>query len=429
MMAWLVTCIFLIVTYWLAKKDIIWGVAWLCFWVTSYLVRMEVLGIPTTALELSIYLIFALYLGKVWKGRAKWRWATSNWWVLAWVVVGLISAVIVSDHKVSSLGLWKGWFVDPAVLYLIVINNLKYKGQVKLIYLAFVFLLGTMGFLAIWQWATGTAITDDGRISTFFSSANYLAMLVEPVLLFVLAKFLVEKRCRWWEMVFWVMGLLALILSASYVGLMSFVLGCLFLTWMIYTKNIKSFLLVVLAGIVLAGVFVSLQPDQSRLQRMIDLSERSSVTVRLEVWQTAIYMIKNTGFWGVGLGNFEEKYLEYAPQIFHPPMEWKMLHAHNLYLHTWLSVTLAGLIILLIILLWWWTKAIKFLKQREYFWLYAGLAILLAWAVGGLADTPYYKNDLAFLFWLILALIMASQNVQKTEVKILNKKDGVKSHG
>jgi len=109
--------------------------------------------------------------------------------------------------------------------------------------------------------------------------------------------------------------------------------------------------------------------------------------------------------------------------------EHPMLHAHNLYLHTWLSVTLAGLIILLIILLWWWTKAIKFLKQREYFWLYAGLAILLAWAVGGLADTPYYKNDLAFLFWLILALIMASQNVQKTEVKILNKKDGVKSHG
>jgi O-antigen ligase len=291
----------------------------------------------------------------------------------------------------------------------------------KFIQLAFVFLLSMMGFLAIWQFVTGTAITDDGRISTFFTSANYLAMLMMPVLLFVLAKFLVEKKAWWWEITAWIMGLAALILSASYVGLISFVLGSLFLTWVIYTKSIKSFLMVVLAGVVLSAVFVNFQSDQSRLHKMIDLSERSSVTVRLEVWQTAMYMIKNTGLVGIGLGNFEEKYLEYAPQIFHPPMEWKMLHAHNLYLHTWLSVTFFGMLLLIGMVLVWWTMAVRLLRKREYYWLYASLAILLAWAVGGLFDTPYYKNDLSFLFWSVLAMVTASANIQNTEIKNLTK--------
>lgn len=416
-MAWLVTILFLLITYYLAKKDIIWGVAWLTFLVPSYLVRMNLFGIPTTALELGIYLVFVLFLLRVWRSRTKFKWESIFSIALVWILIGLVSALLVSDDPISSLGLWKGWIVDPVLVMIVVACELRYRTQVKFLYQAFVFLLGMMGFLAIWQFITATVITDDGRVSTFFSSANYLAMLMVPALLFVLAKFLKEKSVSWLEIVFCLMGLSALVLSASYIGLLSFLLGGLFLSWSVFTKNIKGFLLVILAAVVLAAFFLMIQPDPERFSKMIDLTERSSVTVRIQVWEVAFNLIKENGLWGVGLGNFQKSYFNIVGSIFDPPMEWRMLHAHNLYLQSWLEMTFFGLLALLTIFIVWWAKIIKLMKSVDYYWFYGILAIILAWVVGGFFDTPLYKNDLAFLFWLLIGIIWGSNKIYLCSVR------------
>lgn len=416
-MALLVIILFLIVTYLLAKKDLIWGVSWLAFLVTAYLVRINILGISLTALELGIYLIFGLFVLKVWRGQAKLKWRNFYLLPILWLAIGLISALFVAGDKIAALGLWKGWILDPILMFLVVANSLRYRSQMNFLYLGFIFLLGMMGFLAIWQFATGTTITMDGRVSTFFSSANYLAMLLVPYLLLILAKFLKEKKAKWIEIIFWLMGLFALILTASYVGLMSFLLGGLFLSWSVYTKSVKSFLLVILGAIVLAGFFLYLQPDPDRFRQMIDLSERSSVTVRVQVWEVAVRLIGEHGVWGIGLGGFQNAYFNIIGSMFDPPLEWKMLHAHNLYLHTWLEMTLFGLVVLLAVILSVWSRAINLLKSVDYYWLYGVLAILLAWVIGGFFDITYYKNDLSFIFWLMAALIIGTTNIYGKSMK------------
>ncbi len=410
-MVWIVTILFLLITYFLGKKDLIWGVSWLTFMVISYKVRMSIFGVPTTALELGIYLLLILFLIKVYRGEIKLKWRSFYILPICWLVVGLISAVVVSDNKVASLGLWKGWILDPVLLFLIVQNSLKYKSQMKFIHQAFVFLMGMIGFLAIWQFATGTATTLDGRISTIFESANYLAMLMVPSLLFVLARFVKERKYLVYEIVFWILGLIALLLSASYIGLMGFLLGGLFLSWSIFTKNIKSFLYVILGGILLASVFMWLQPESDRFYKMIDMSQQSSVTVRVQVWEASTELIKENGVWGIGLGNFQEKYFNIIGSIFDPPMEWSMLHAHNVFIQSWLEMTLLGMILFITIILTAWNRAIKLIKKVDYYWLYGILAILLVWSVSGMLDTSYYKNDLSFIFWLMIALVIGTRDM------------------
>jgi len=374
---------------------------------------VEIFGIPTTALELGIYLIFVLFFIKVAKGEIDLRWRNFYILPICWVLIGLVSAVIVSDNRIASLGLWKGWILDPVLLFMVVQGSLKYKSQINFIYHAFVFLMGMMGFLAIWQFVTGTAITFDGRISTFFESANYLAMLMVPSLLFVLARFIKDKKFLVYEIVFWILGLVALLLSASYIGLMGFLLGGLFLSWSVFTKNIKGFLLIILGGVLLATVFVVVQPDPDRLTKMIDLTQRSSVSVRVEVWEASIELVKENGFWGIGLGNFQDKYFNIIGSLFDPPMEWNMLHAHNVYLQSWLEMTMIGMFLFIGIILTVWTKTITLLKNVDYYWLYAILAILLVWTVGGLFDISYYKNDLSFIFWLMIALAIGTRDMYK----------------
>lgn len=412
MIAWLITLLFLFVLLRFVRKDWMLAVGWLVFLCPIYLIRLKVFSIPTTPLELGIYFLFFYWLMTSWKSINLKKIIKSNLLFIALLLVVLISALFVSGDKINSLGLWKGWFVDPFLLYLIVSNNLKNKFQILMIYDGFVWLTGLLGLVVVWQIIFGIYWTVDQRASAFFGSANYLAMILVPSLIFVMARMITTRKFRWWEMLFLLLGLLALLASASYIGILTLVLGIFFLSWLIMKGNINVFLTVVLSGLILAGIFFWSQAGTERFQKMVDPTQRSSVSVRVEVWRTALEMISQHPIWGIGLGNFEQQYIVYAPTLFHPPMEWRMLHAHNFYFQSWLELTIFGLVLSLAVIFWWWTSCLAIVKkQKKYWWIYAIMSILICWIVGGLFDTPYYKNDLSMVWWLLLGVAAASRSL------------------
>ncbi|OGI21597.1 MAG: hypothetical protein A3J06_01000 [Candidatus Moranbacteria bacterium RIFCSPLOWO2_02_FULL_48_19] len=104
---------------------------------------------------------------------------------------------------------------------------------------------------------------------------------------------------------------------------------------------------------------------------------------------------------GIGLGRFQEVYLEYQ-KYFPPYLEWAVPQPHNLYLAVWLQTGLLGLIGFILLV----SRAIILLiknKSRESALL---LGLLTLYLIYGLFDTPFFKTDLAFSFWLVIALIM-----------------------
>lgn len=399
--------IFLVITYLLAKQDVLWGVGWLTFLVPSYIVRLSIFGIPTNALELGIYVVVLVWAIKLLRKKSRWSGSSFDWWPSLLLLVSLVSILIVSDDKKMSLGLWKGWLLDPILLYFVVKNEFKRIVQLAWVRSGFVFLVAMLGMIGFWQWLTGNIDTTDGRLAVFFSSANYLAMLLVPGLIVLLAIFLVEKRWRWWELVIWGIGVWALIATGSYISVVAFVLAAIWLGMAVWRKKTSLLLWVILGGVLVTGMFLGTQWGSERMNSMIDLSSRSSVTVRLQVWQTAWALVEKNPVWGIGLGNFEKKYLEYLPKVVTNPLEWRMLHAHNFWLQSWLTVSIFGLLIFGVIIIYNWWLGLRLLKRFEgkNWFLYAFLGYLLSLILIGLLDTPYYKNDFSFICWLMIGIL------------------------
>ena len=84
------------------------------------------------------------------------------------------------------------------------------------------------------------------------------------------------------------------------------------------------------------------------------------------------------------------------------PFEWNMLHPHNIFLAFWLNMGLAGLIAFV----WLCGKALLWLTEEDTKERPLAALMVVVILVHGLFDTPYFKNDLAFQFWLLMAILL-----------------------
>ena len=131
---------------------------------------------------------------------------------------------------------------------------------------------------------------------------------------------------------------------------------------------------------------------------IITINQRSSVASRVMIWRSAQKMLENDWAMGIGPSNFQEKYLD-NQKYFSPYLEWAVPHPHSLYLAFWLSAGLLGFLTFLL-MLGWWLKDFWKNKKRETLLGLVSLSIILYFLLHGLADTTYFKNDLAVIFWL-----------------------------
>ena len=373
----------------------------------TYLIRLKVFNIPTTWLELAIYVVVALWVIKI-----IWRRQRNKWWQsltaykypLLLMAVGLIMGTAISLDLTRSLGIIKGWFFDPLLLFILITNTdhadhpkIEFNNVVFGLWLSGVVLAGA----AIGQVITGHFATLDQRASAWFGSANYLALYLIPIMILVLGWWKEIKRgySQWIVSVGWLMMLVALYFTYSYAGWLALFVAVAGLIWVV-SKN-KPWLLGV--GLALA-VFVVSQWHLPKFQQMLDLVGRSSTHVRLQVWQTSLLMIKEHWLTGIGLGLFEQRYPEFANRLFRPPLELVMLHAHNLFLYFWINTGLIGLIGFLGILGIFFIQIAQTWRARHDLIVASVGAAMLAILVHGLLDTPYWKNDLAAVFWMVVAL-------------------------
>jgi O-antigen ligase len=118
------------------------------------------------------------------------------------------------------------------------------------------------------------------------------------------------------------------------------------------------------------------------------------------IWQSAGKILEDNPTWGIGPGNFQEKYLEY--QKYYPPyLEWAVPHPHNLYLAFYLYSGILGLAAFLLSIFFWLKKI---MAQKKEATVLVALGIIAYFLLHGMVDTTYFKNDLAVIFWLAFFL-------------------------
>ncbi len=148
--------------------------------------------------------------------------------------------------------------------------------------------------------------------------------------------------------------------------------------------------------------------SSQRLQGTFDLSPGSTLFVRLRLWQSSLAMLRDHPFTGVGLDNFLPHYRDTYVQR-DVVQERFLSHPHNWLLDWWLRLGVVGLGIFCSLVLAnaravrRWTSRAGSLPPLVA----AGLGMQAYALAHGLVDQSFFLVDLALLWWIAQAAILA----------------------
>jgi len=382
----------------------------------SYLIRFKILSIPFTFLEMMILILFAVWLIKYLVKKEKIYLSSFFWPAMFLLLVGL-SAVFVSPDTRAALGIYKAYFIEPVLYFLVFINVIKDKKSLKNI----IFCLAVGGLfvslIAIWQYlglfpGLKPYITESPkRATSVFEFPTAVGKYLGPIMALFLALIFVkkEKKDRWpgkfylWGVV--IISGLAAIFSFTRAALLGVAGAFIFLS---FFSRYKKYIWL---GIWLIAILLLVIP-WGRQQLTAVLSGRDTSTdVHLIMWQGTWRMLKDNPITGAGLAGFPEKYNLYRDAA-HAEL---FPYPDNFFLAVWSELGLAGLVIFVWLIIKYLGEIIRLLRKNMedyYRQLLLGLiAVMIYLIIHGLADTPYFKNDLSVMFWLFIGILVVIKNI------------------
>jgi len=408
-------------------KILEWGIYLIVFCLPLYLVRFSIFNIPTTVLELMIYALFVVWLMKVKRTGIKETIARIRGIILPiiLILIGVSVATVFSWDLRTSAGIWKAWFVDPILFFIVIVSVIKNGEQIKKIFYSLIFSGFVVSVISLIYLIQGK-LDASGRLQAFYTSPNYLAMYLAPVFIItfwlsiVLRKdYLPEDTGRrpsetspsfspelgrlrrppcplGLRMVFLVSNLfliVVLLLTKSFGAWLGIIAGLVFslVVYLSKSKNKKIIwgIIFCLLAIVLIFGFLKINSIQGKL----------SLNSRLEIWQRAWQVFKIYPIVGIGPGTFEDFFIPYP--------RWGVPQPHNLYLAFLLQAGIIGFIGFIWLLVWFFKTGFKNLfKVYSSEFMVILMSVMIYVLIHGLVDTTYWKNDLAVFFWIVIGCMV-----------------------
>jgi putative inorganic carbon (hco3(-)) transporter len=392
----------------------------------TYLIRFDVGDIPFTLLEsfvicLAIIFFFQkkLYRFSYLKhivDRVPFKLATLLFFAAAAV------AVIVSPLTRSALGEWRAYFLEAIVFYIIFVNVIRTRRQVRWVLYSLGLSALAVSVYAIGQHFTGYGIPDPWRdaelrrVTAWYGYPVAVALYLTPLVSLFFGQLIFSKKSgvapRWqFSLAVVILGTVAIFFTHSRGALVAIILALAILS---FFSRYRWWVLTVVVG---AVIVLAIIPGVS--ERFIDVFQGNdnSTNVRLVMWQGTWRLISDNWLFGAGLGGFPVLYDVYR-EARHTEL---LLYPHNLILNFWVEIGLIGLVAFFWIIISFFQKIYKGYKSGVDKSLLAGVgAALVALLIHGLIDVPYFKNDLAILFWIIIGLLAIGFSFSKP--KDLNKK-------
>ncbi|MBI2607331.1 MAG: O-antigen ligase family protein [Candidatus Doudnabacteria bacterium] len=357
--------------------------------------RFEILGLPTTFLELLIVVFLAMvFISKYHELGSLKKHQRLNWFVLAFVLAGIIST-LVSPEPVKALGLLKAFIIEPVLLFYAAVLVIKNTKNLRLPLLCLFWSAVAVSVFGLIQsvtliglplrfWGTGA---EPLRIVSVFEYPNALALYLGPLFIFFFALALKKNLLSTYPHFagLAVMGL-ALLLTQSRGAWLAVFAGLIFLAFKNFhwKKALSGTLLVLFVLLLLA-------PVRNRIGLV---AQDPSSTAHLDLMQIGIHKIISNPIFGNGLFGFRNTLEQagYRGELLNYP--------HNIFLNLWLELGLLGFIAFFAVL---WFVLDRYKKQPGVFSL-AVASFMLVVLIHGLVDAPYFKNDLAVLFWFMVSV-------------------------
>lgn len=420
-----------------------------------YLAKFELRGIPFNVLEATVVILFLgqmiwwLRQGiKMWRVEGKFgvgQWWFRNrtflWWSLVYLIISAIAVWIVPETQLLTdgntvyegrkvaLGIFKGWIIIPYLYFVMLWFNTREKKDLFTSLYAYIWSALPLVIWAFYQYITGDFITMDGRASGPFVNANYLAMYLAPAVC-ALWIMIVRGIILGFKLYRFVLGVLlaaaysvAMLMTQSYGAMLAVLITLMLFLFFAASLHKKfgrvdelailkkiGYFLGVFALIGLMAAVVLFAPTE-KWKLFTEFKERSSNSVRLQVYQVAQHLLEESPFLGIGFGQFQPRYdLEAKEVLGREPYELIMLHAHNTLVSVWLNLGVIGLTLFLAMIFYSLRRAFLNHSYEDRFFRLMGISMLLVMLFHGMFDTYLFKNDLAMVFWLVMALCLLPRN-------------------
>ncbi len=395
------------------------------FLLPLYIFRYKIGPFRTNLFEISIFITFAVFIvGQFCSGRVM-KMQFGGLLPLIFLLIALIS-IIQSDSLISGLGIFKGWFLAPFLLYLMIINLFDKNSLPKLSIPLFCSLI----LFSFWAYLQrGEIITtlfyqsEDASFAQYlaqnrffgpFESPNFLAMYVAPVFFLSIPFFPKIKNIiiKILASALLLLPIYTLYITGSRGGLIAFGISAFVFVVLMFLPAIKKYASLLSVVKIIGLVAVNLAYFYYFIQVKFPEAAASD-KIRQEIYEYSIKLLKTDWLFGIGLGNFQERVqtlsvgnisfinfgLPYA------------LHPHNMLLAIWLNLGLAGIVALLFIIGNFFKQII--ISPPSILRASVGAA-MTAILVHGLFDTTYFKNDLSAIFWITLAITFVISRTNET---------------
>ncbi|MEI6144339.1 MAG: O-antigen ligase family protein, partial [Candidatus Berkelbacteria bacterium] len=297
------------------------------FLLPAYIFRFSILGIPTNVFEVVVALALLVFIvEKLLAGsRQSLPLAGGNdkivvgFWPAYLLLFFALISVAFSPDKIVALGIVKGWFFVPAVLYFLIINLFDKKTArllaiplfISLMLVSVWAILQKLGVITTLFYQVGDSGFSDyfARFRAFgpFESPNYLAMFIVPVGFLTLPIFSFFKKGidRVLVAVFYLLPLCALYASRSLGGLIAFGFALICFLAFGLAKAYRAHLVnsgskitgwivgLIMVAVAFAIIFSSIS------------NETYSTHIRIDIYKYSLQLIESHPIFGIGLGNFQ----------------------------------------------------------------------------------------------------------------------------
>ncbi len=465
MFIWIAIIILLFFTLAITRLD--WAILLLIASLPTYLIRFKIFSLPTTLLEIMILISFGIWffkffvpqIPKIIKHRKKQNYP--HHWEITFLIIISFVATGISGFTNSSLGIWKAYFFEPILLYLLIFQVFKEKKELKKILWALLISSSIISLLAIFQKITGLFISSPHwaaaatrRATSFFPYPNAVGLYLAPLILVFIGWLMSLPQAndiKKWSQKIIIAITIILSLGAIYAarseGALIGITIALFLFFILSQHKYRIISLGLLL-IIIGGVFYFAPNNNSVINKLFlhDLSGQ----IRRQQWRETSKMLKDGRLiTGAGLANYQKTISPYhqagiffnrdhlanfdavvwaSPTLkakYWQPVE-IYLYPHNIFLNFWTELGLFGLLLFIWLIIKYLFIALRLnlnLKwehdKEKYLVLGLGTAMIVIF-VHGLVDVPYFKNDLAIIFWLLFALL-SFLDLDYQNKKMLNK--------
>lgn len=423
------------------------------FLIPTYLLRTTLLNIPTNFFELSVLTILAVFILRPTLRRAFSRSLNTLprsiiIFTSLFLVTAFLSTFISAVPRVS-LGILKGWIIIPILLACLIqtLYFLSHRPNYQLLITnSLIYSGAAVACISFFFYQSGQ------RLSGIYDAPNSLALYLAPIIVLAIIK-ATNSTTKTLSLVSAVVMFIALLLTQSMAGIISvLIVGAAAVLFRVMSltndKTAKQsslhvisnnqvgqtrfyWLYILLSLWIVSFIFLlTVGRLNYFMNGLYNPSVSTSLSVRLQLWDVSLELIKQQPILGIGLGQFEPHYQQVLHDSFkqfeictsqnllvteqckvniikQPIAEWVFRDPHNWPLSFWLNMGLLGLISFSAINIWVFTVALSHKQQLGISNQLLPISFaLLTMLTFGLVDTIYWKNDLAALYWVLISILI-----------------------